>query len=85
MGRLMQRLYEALVQGKNVEKESIPAYTPDRWHVGRHTRHPSPPSLRAACPSATKLILDRRVLCRNGTGHGFPARLLNYQQHESIG
>jgi hypothetical protein len=34
LGRLTQRRYEALVQGKNVEKESIPVYTPDRWLVG---------------------------------------------------
>ncbi len=33
LGRLTQRRYEALVQGKNVEKESIPVYTPDRWLV----------------------------------------------------
>jgi hypothetical protein len=32
---LTQRRYEALVQGKNVEKESIPVYTPDRWLVGQ--------------------------------------------------
>ncbi len=35
LGRLTQRRYEALVQGKNVEKESIPVYTPDRWLVGQ--------------------------------------------------
>jgi len=35
LGRLTQRRYEALVQGKNIDKESIAVYTPDRWLVGQ--------------------------------------------------
>ena len=35
LGRLTQRRYQALVQGKNVEKESIAVYTPERWLVGQ--------------------------------------------------
>lgn len=35
LGRLAQRRYQALVQGKNVDKESIAVYTPDRWLVGQ--------------------------------------------------
>ncbi|WP_419580241.1 glycosyltransferase family 25 protein [Stieleria magnilauensis] len=35
LGRLIQRRYQALVQGKNVEKESIAVYVPGRWMVGQ--------------------------------------------------
>src|SRR6056297_4246436 len=35
LGRLIQRRYQALVQGKNIDKESIAVYTPDRWMVGQ--------------------------------------------------
>ncbi|MFN9418581.1 MAG: glycosyltransferase family 25 protein [Pirellula sp.] len=35
LGRLTQRRYESVVEGKNIEKESIPVYTPDRWLVGQ--------------------------------------------------
>ncbi|MGB7344240.1 MAG: glycosyltransferase family 25 protein [Pirellulaceae bacterium] len=35
LGRLIQRRYQALVQGKNIQKESIAVYTPDRWLVGQ--------------------------------------------------
>jgi hypothetical protein len=35
LGRLTQRRYQALVQGKNIDKESIAVYTPDRWMVGQ--------------------------------------------------
>jgi hypothetical protein len=35
LGRLTQRRYEALVEGKNIQRESIPVYTPDRWLVGQ--------------------------------------------------
>ncbi|TWT68844.1 glycosyltransferase family 25 protein [Crateriforma conspicua] len=35
LGRFIQRRYEALVQGKNIQKESIAVYTPDRWMVGQ--------------------------------------------------
>ena len=35
LGRFIQRRYESLVQGKNVQRESIAVYTPDRWMVGQ--------------------------------------------------
>ncbi|WP_442511654.1 sulfotransferase [Novipirellula sp. SH528] len=35
LGRLTQRRYQSLVQGKNVDKESIAVYAPDRWLVGQ--------------------------------------------------
>lgn len=35
LGRLIQRRYEALVQGKSVKNESIPVYRPDRWQVSQ--------------------------------------------------
>ena len=35
LGRFIQRRYQAMVLGKNVEHESIAVYTPDRWLVGQ--------------------------------------------------
>jgi GR25 family glycosyltransferase involved in LPS biosynthesis len=35
LGRLTQRRYEALVEGKNIQRESISVYSPDRWLVGQ--------------------------------------------------
>ncbi len=35
LGRLIQRRYQMVVQGKHVESESLPVYTPDRWLVGQ--------------------------------------------------
>ena len=38
LGRFIQRRYQSLVHGKNIDKESIAVYTPDRWLVGQHCR-----------------------------------------------
>lgn len=35
LGRLIQRRYQSLEEGKNIDKESIAVYTPDRWMVGQ--------------------------------------------------
>ncbi|MFG0263147.1 MAG: glycosyltransferase family 25 protein [Novipirellula sp. JB048] len=35
LGRLIQRRYQSLMQGKNIGKESIAVYAPDRWLVGQ--------------------------------------------------
>ncbi len=35
LGRLIQRRYELVVEGKHVEQESLAVYTPDRWLAGQ--------------------------------------------------
>ncbi len=57
LGRLTQRRYEALVQGKNVEKESIPVYTPDRWQLANF--QPSPTSVAENGPRLGSSTMPR--------------------------
>ncbi len=59
LGRLTQRRYEALVQGKNVEKESIPVYTPI---AGSSANFRPSPTLRSQVDP--NQILQRCQECR---------------------